>query len=271
MGKFKKKSFRKYTKKGGTGTFKPGTFKLRRQDSYEDGQINKDKFLDDAEKNDPVRKLIRQGSDNPDNNYDEDLARYNLNEASEDEVDKRPSKIKKNTVKRLASMLGVPLMVVLALLIRGSYFTEKSQTDIANDLLKKNKEAAIKEIKRINPEEKIPQGAINAAEFAAITADGPEMTIPNIFSGELKENVYSNKFVQEQFDIARELEKKAIKARNLAVRRANEVKNVGNIKKLPFPSRGKGTSKKSKHAKKPKSSKNPKLYKKKAKSSSKKK
>tara|TARA_Y100000816_G_C26101108_1_gene583559 strand:- start:841 stop:1644 length:804 start_codon:yes stop_codon:yes gene_type:complete len=267
MGKFKKKSFRKYTKKGGTGTFK-----LRRQDSYEDGQINEDEFLDDAKKNDPVRKLIRQGSDNPDNNYDEDLARYKLNEASQDEVDKRPSKIKKNTVKRLASMLGVPLMVVLALLIRGSYFTEKSQTDIANDLLKKNKEAAIKEIKRINPEEKIPQGAINAAEFAAITADGPEMTIPNIFSGELKENVYSNKFVQEQFDIARELEKKAIKARNLAVRQANEVKNVRNIKKLPtFSSTGKGTSKKSKHAKKPKSSKNPKLYKKKAKSSSKKK
>ena len=88
MGKFKKKSFRKYTKKGGTGTFK-----LRRQDSYEDGQINEDEFLDDAKKNDPVRKLIRQGSDNPDNNYDEDLARYKLNEASQDEVDKRPSKI----------------------------------------------------------------------------------------------------------------------------------------------------------------------------------
>ena len=69
-----------------------------------------------------------------------------------------------------------------------------------------------------------------------------------------------------------ELEKKAIKARNLAVRQANEVKNVRNIKKLPtFSSTGKGTSKKSKHAKKPKSSKNPKLYKKKAKSSSKKK
>jgi len=267
MGKFKKKSFRKYTKKGGTGTFK-----LRRLASDEEGQMNEDEFLYNADINDPVRKLIRQGSDNPDDNYDEDLAQYEFNKASQDEVDKRPSKIKKNTVKRLASMLGVPLMVVLALLIRGSYFTEKSQTDIANDLLKKNKEEAIKEIKRINPEEKIPQGAINAAEFAAITADGPEMTIPNIFSGELKENVYSNKFVQEQFDIARELEKKAIKARNLAVRRANEVKNVGNIKKLPtFSSRGKGTSKKSKHAKKPKSSKNPKLYKKKAKSSSKKK
>lgn len=264
MGKFKKKSFRKYTKKG-------GTFKLRRLASDEEGQINEDEFHYNANINDPVRNLIRLDSDNPDN-YDEDLARYELNKASQDEVDKRPSKIKKNTVKRLASMLGVPLMVVLVLLIRGSYFTEKSQTDIANDLLKKNKEEAIKEIKRINPEEKIPQGAINAAEFAAITADGPEMTIPNIFSGELKENVYSNKFVQEQFDIARELEKKAIKARNLAVRRAKTVKNVERIKKLPtFSNRGRGTSKKSKHAKKPKSSKNPKLYKKKAKSSSKKK
>jgi len=236
MVKSKKTKIKKKSRKAGSGRRKYGT---RKQPSFEleDGEIPEDDFHTFAERNEPSPTIVtitRQDSDPYDS---DDYTDQFLLDAERDQ-DIRPKKKNNNKLIGLSKKLGIPLILLIAFIIQMTNMSRKNHQQVLADLIRKNKEEALSEIKRVDPDEKLPIGAKNAAEFRAILADSALETMPFDLSGKLVGHEYDNEDIKNEYRKAHELEKKAKKAMEQAVRKEKLLKEY---KKRPlgFNDRGK--------------------------------
>ena len=217
MVKSKKTNEKKKARKARSGRRK---YRTRKQPSFEleEGEIPVDDFNRFAERNEPsptIFSITRQDSDPYDS---DDYTDQFLLDAERDE-DIRPKKKNNNKLIGLSKKLGIPLILLIAFIIQMTNMSSKNHQQVLADLSRKNKEDALAEIKNVDPDKKLPIGAKNAAEFRAILADSAVETMPFDFSGKLVGNEYDNDAIKEQYRKAHELEKKAKKAMDEAVRK----------------------------------------------------
>tara|TARA_B100001057_G_C22648905_1_gene871292 strand:- start:89 stop:889 length:801 start_codon:yes stop_codon:yes gene_type:complete len=207
-------------KKGKKARSSRRRFGKHKQPSFEleEGEIPEDDFHTFAENNQPsptILALTRQDSDSYDS---DDYTDQFLLDAERDE-DIRPKRKNNNKLIHLSKKLGIPLILLIAFIIQMTNMTSKNHQQVLTDLTRKNKEDALSEIKNVDPDKKIPIGAKNAAAFRAILADSAVETMPFDFSGKLVGHEYDNDAVKGHYRKAHELEKKAKKAMDEAVRK----------------------------------------------------